>query len=566
MKIAVILANDTFNLRIMRLIKELLHRGHEVEGFATYHDQNHLYMFEGVDFSIQDAKDLTRDLLEQYDVLFALRNIFWEIRWLIDADIYTISFEMDNFDEPYIGTDLVLRAGASQPVLQCGHRAECAYLISGDPKHDTWNLQDITEIPNRLLFIDCGHYPFGAEGKRELAKFLLDVCSRFPDYNLVVKPRFLKGDKNISHSNILHLYDFIEEEASGNIPSNLTLLPKHYTLEELIASSHTVICMYTTAYIDAVVQGKNLIILDNLPNEEHPELRIKSHWMPVRELLRETGCLVDYREAINYLPEGIPCSEEHIKANIYSRGAINSKIVKSIEWFWENYLSQNKYPAPADYYYDKLEDSQINTISMEELKPLRKKNYLYWMERHFYRCTTYFPDDHGLECYINDLERTGQLQEHSINDLIPELCEKLLDYAENIPKDRISQDYLLIQILNSNNLEKLSSLKREEVPNKVFYDFVAGKSYFSNADYLNASRSLHSYLDGCVSCDSADSLHDLPKYHLSGLYYCGLADMKLQRYEEAKQCFLECEKETDGNHRMAKEQLEIIYQIEKQGG
>lgn len=562
MKIAVILFKDNFNLKMGRLMKEFLQNGHKLDAFSMYPDPNHLYMFQDMGIQIQSTQVLSKDLLEQYDILFADMNIFRDMHWLIDVKIYTVSFGYANLDAPLVGTDLMLQGGKNIPAKLGGHRAECAYLISGDPKHDAWNLKEIEEIPNRLLFIDSGHYPFGAEGKKAIAQFILDVCSQFPEYELLVKPRFLKSDKHVTHKNALFLYDFIEEKAGGKLPDNLTLLQKHYTLEELIASSHTVICTYTTAYLDAAAQGKNMVILDNLPNIDHPQLRIKTHWMPFREEIKKSGCLVDYHDAIQYLPEGIPCSEEHIKENIYSHEAINLKIVKSIEWFWKHYISQNQYPAPLNYFYDKLEDMPMETIPMEQLLTLRKKNYLYYLEFYFYYYTTYHPTDNGIEEYINNLENTGLLRDSTLDDLISGISEKLLDYAENIPNDLISQDYLLAFMLRSNKPEKVLKLKRQAILNKVFYDYVAGRAYFNQADYEKASQCLHAYLDGCVNFDSASGLSDLPSYHLSGLYYCGLTDMQLQHYDEAKQCFLECEKETDGNHGKAKEQLDILYQME----
>lgn len=564
MKIAVILKKDVDNFMTALLVKELKKQQYFVDAYAIYQEKNHLYMFENIDISIQNAKILTTELIEQYDILLTYPKIFLDISWLLEAKTYIISFDSAYYDEPLSGTDLLIERGINwRPPLPCGHRAETAYLIAGDPKHDTWNLKDITEDPKQLLFIDSGHYPFGENGKRETARFILNVCNRFPDYHLIVKPRFLKSDKSVTHENTLFLYDFIEQEADGTLPDNLTLLEKHLTLEELIAASHTVITLYTTAYIDAAVQGKNLLILDNIPNEEHPELRIKTHWMPAREIMKGSGCLVDYREAINYLPHGMKCQEEHLQKHIYSRGAINSKIVKSIEWLWEHYISHGHYPAPNNYFYDKLEESIQQIIPIEKLLTLRKKNYLYCLERFFYKDTAYYPKYNQVSDYIEALESRGTLQNAPIEELISEINEKLLEYAPDIPKDSISQDYLLTLIFRSNRPERIFTLNRENILNKVFYDYISGKVHFSKQQYQEASLCLHRYLDGCEEHVSAEGLQDMPAYHLSGLYYCGLADMNLQHYAEAKECFLLCEKETNGNHQKAKEQLEIIQQMEE---
>ena len=564
MKIAAILKRDIDNFMTAYLVKALLKCQHVVDGYAVYQDTNHLYMFDDIDMTIQNANILTKELLEQYDILLTSPRVFQDMHWLMEVETYIVSFDAAYYDEPLGGTDLLIERGYNwRPALPCGHRAESMYLIAGDPKHDTWNLKDITEDPKQLLFIDSGHYPFGENGKRETARFILNVCNRFPDYHLIVKPRFLKSDKSVTHENTLFLYDFIEQEADGALPDNLTLLEKHLTLEELIAASHTVITLYTTAYIDAAVQGKNLLILDNLPNEENSELRIQTHWMPAREIMKGSGCLVDYRKAIDYLPHGISCKEEHLKAHIYSSGNINAKIVKALEWLWKHYISLGNYPAPDTYFFDKLDGAVKQTISMNDLLTQRKKNYLYCLERFFYKNTTFFPKDNRITKHIEELERKGILQSTPIDELVSDICEKLLDYAPDIPKDSISQDYLLSQIVRSNQSEKIFAIKREDVQNKVFYDYISGRAYLNNGQYKEASQCLHQYLNGCEKHVSAKGLQDLPAYHLSGLYYCGLADMNLQHYAEAKECFLLCEKETNGNHQKAKEQLEIIQQMEE---
>lgn len=563
MKIAAILNRDAQNLKIARLIKAFLRHGHNVDAYAVCQTQNNLYMCQDVECSIYNISILTKELVEQYDLLLAVPEISRDMHWLIDCNIYIIASDSSYIDEPNVGADLLFERGIGwRPALQGGHRAACARLIAGDPKHDIENYRNFTEDPKQLLFIDSGHYPFGAEGKTAVAHFILDVCKKFPEYHLIVKPRFLKSDTNVTHQNTLFLYDFIEKLSDGRLPENLTLLQEHRILEELIATSHTVITMYTTAYIDAAIQNKNLIILDNLPNEEHPELRIKTHWMLAREIMLDSGCLVDYREAIDKLPEGIPCAKSHIKKHIYSMGAINDKIIRSVEWFWEHYISQGKYPAPGEYFYDELDGSVKETITMEELKDLRKKNHLYCVERLFYKNASYSPKDNRISHYIDELEQSGTLHNTNIDILISNLSEKLLDFAPDIPKDKISQDYLMVQIVGSNKLEKIFMLDQNEVQNKIFYNYIAGRAYLIKGQYENASDRLHDYLNHYSPGASAKSLHDLPNYHISALYYCGLADMQLQHYDDAKQCFMECEKETNGNHIKAKEQLAIIQQMD----
>lgn len=568
MKIVMILCKDTNNFTMHHFAKYFTESDHSIDFYSLFLDKNHLYMFQDMDITIKDAALLTSEILEKYDIAITYPNLFAQLPNLIYSKTYIFAFDNHYLDEPVIGVDCMFERGSGwRPKLLAGHRAECTYMVVGEPKHDTWNFQNVKEKKNRILFIDSGHYPFGLEGKTKVAEFLLKAAEKFPAYEIIVKPRVLKGDSNVTHANKLLLYDVIDKVTGGQLPSNLILLQEHLDLNELIASAHTVVCMYTTAYIDAAVQGKGLIILQNLPNEENAEVRIETHWKIAEEIMKSSGCLVDYRDALKYLPEGIHCSEKHLQEQIYSTGHITQKIANTIEWLWEKYLSKHHYPKPVEYFYDSAPDIMCTDeyISMERLIELRQKNYLFCWERAFYKNTIFFPGDSKVSDCIEQLDQTGALKNNTLEQSLSIISNKLLEYAKQIPIDRISQSYLFAQILSTGNLKRIFDIPAENIVCRDFYHFISGRAYYEDKKYQEACQSFELFLDERNQSDYTKSLGDMMNYKLSAAYYCGMAYFNLKKYEKAQLFFLQCQELTNNRHGKAKEQLDLIKSITEGG-
>lgn len=570
MKVIVVSRKDTNNFVLAHIVKSMLQRGHQVDIYGLYMENNHMYMFHNLLrneeqsnslLHIFDAEILTKERMESYDIAFVPYCFFLDMPQMIDVAIYTFSVDTAYIDEPFVGTDLLFERGSGwRPVLKAGRRPECSYVVVGEPKHDNWNIADIVEHENRLLFIDSGHYPFGLEGKTKVAEFILQVCREFPQYELVVKPRFLKGDTNVTHKNEILIYDIIEQIAGDRLPENLMLLQEHKDLAQLIAGSHTVICMYTTAYIDAAVQGKGLIILDGLPNEDNAELRIETHWNIAREIMESSGTLVDYREAIKYLPDGIKCNEEHMRRHIYSKGNISGKIVQMIEYMWESYISKGHFPKKDEYFYDTISKCMKcdDIIDMSHLIELRKKNYLYFQERRFYKGTTYFPEDERIVEYIESLQRNGELKTKTIEELHRMVNKQLLEYCNQVPRDEISQSYLFAMMLSCGDVKKIYRFAVEDVACKKFYYYILARAYYDDERYEDAKDALEKFFSIEQTNSDMKSFADMDNYRLSANFYCGMCYMELQEYDKAYGYFMKCQELTGGNHGKAKEQIERI--------
>lgn len=398
-----------------------------------------------------------------------------------------------------------------------------------------------------------------------LAETLLKICKTFPEYELVVKPRFLKDDKIVTHKNTLHLYDVIEEMAGDNFPDNLLLMPEYGNLAELIHYAKTVICMYTTAYIDAAVQNRNLIILDHLPNEENADLRIATHWNVAREIMSGSGCLVDYHNVCDYLPDGITCNQEHLKRHVYAFKNVDETIIQIIEYVWEHYLQKNAFPKISEYYFDTFEEQMQadSALTMEQLISMRKMNYLLAHERYFYKSTAFYPRDNRVTEYIQQLHHTGILLSSPMESILPKLAQKLTEYAPDIPKDEVSQSYLWMQILLSGDIALLLQYEPQNSAPDHFYHFVLGKACFQKEMYKEAFEHLYHYVMALQEQEHSRSVGEMADHKLSAWYYAGLSAMRLSRYHPAKECFEMCQNLTNNQHRMASKYLQEISRLQK---
>ncbi|MCI9485763.1 MAG: hypothetical protein HFI64_02100 [Lachnospiraceae bacterium] len=303
MKVLMISEKDAANVSLAKISEAFLRHGHSVELYAPYYDENVLKHFpESIER--KPLQMLTAETIDSFDIIFSsvVAGAFVEQTGILLTKkvIFTQNYLIDK--QIAWGGDYCFVASAGTAHTAYESYFDFEKLAAGEPKYDR-TAKEISE-KKQFLFIDSGHFPFGELGKRELARTLLSICERFPEYRLVIKPRFLPGDKIRTHQNKLSIDQVLRQEGRDGLPANLQILTEHRDLQELIAESHTVICMYTTAFSGAVLADKGLVILDHLPSEDTYDLREKILFQ-TREQMEGSGALVDYREALHYLPHGI---------------------------------------------------------------------------------------------------------------------------------------------------------------------------------------------------------------------------------------------------------------------
>lgn len=355
MKILMITLRDGQNVSLAKIADAFFRRGHEVTIYAPYYAENVLRFFDEKipKFPI---RDLTEDVVAGCDIIFASTLAY---EHLADKNLLSVHKPIITHNFLFTGTvtyggDFCFVPSIPTTVTDYDAYMNCPRIGIGEPKYDTI-VRKHTDV-KRFLFIDSGHYPFGTEGKRELARTILDICKSFSDYELWIKPRFLPGDEVVTHANSLHIYDVIKEESDGKIPANLTMLTEHKDLMELVEQCCTVICMYTTAFSSAAICGKGLVVLDHLPSEDIYEGRFK-HTNRTRSIILGSGAVIDYKRAKELLPEGVKCTDEYLRYLLTERENTADKVCEVTEWLCDTFYQKQTFPKGCQCDYKDYKDS-----------------------------------------------------------------------------------------------------------------------------------------------------------------------------------------------------------------
>lgn len=376
MNVLIISEKDAANISLGRVADEFLNNGHTVELYAVYTDENVLKYFNNR-IKRHSVKDITDDVINWCDIIFCSTLVSINLPYCVffaRKPIFTHNYLMNR--QINWGGDISFVPSQKTVASDYDEYMNYSYIGIGEPKYDRLKLANTGNI-KRFLFIDSGHYPFSINGKKELAQTLLKICKLYPDYELVIKPRFLPNDKIITHRNDIHLYDILKEEARGNLPENLVMLDQHKDLMELIDESHTVISMYSTAFVGAVVANKGLICLENLPTMDVYDIRHKA-FMRNRENIVGSGSLVDYREVDKLLPYGAKGNDEYLDFLLEEKENVSEKIVEVCEYLWGTFFSKNKFPRRKDTVYREYKKDYKSDLFMtwEKVISMRCHDYI----------------------------------------------------------------------------------------------------------------------------------------------------------------------------------------------
>ena len=188
MNILVVSALDAMNLAIENPIKEFISRGHNVEIFAMDMANGTIRMFLNLGVPIHSVGELNEEKIRHFDVAFCCEDA---VRYLRYYDIYIFSYNPIQATCNGTGADFMFTIARDRKILWT---EDCASMPLGDAKNDI--PLNPSALQKQFLYIDAGHNPFGIDAKRQVADMLLDICKTYPDYNLVVKPRWLRSQAN----------------------------------------------------------------------------------------------------------------------------------------------------------------------------------------------------------------------------------------------------------------------------------------------------------------------------------------------------------------------------------
>ncbi len=383
MKVLFISAFDSMNYAYPILIGELERRGHETtvivrDGFDKIN--NKMYEQSGID--TVGIKEFDFSELEKTDLVVCSPTLFMEYRKLYkeirERNIFMVGFSalfssilMRN------NPDVVLTLGQAKfkEFKDNGLMYNCVAI--GNPQYDTLieNRRPVNKEISRVLVIDQGGYPYGAEGKRQLANTLIAIADNNPNMEFTIKPRYVKKEKGkgqVTHRVSEQLSDYIH-----TYPANLKVIEEACVLEDILPSFHAMITTWSTAYLDAMLLNLPLIIIDGLDSIDVFDVR-KGRVQEAYDHLRGTGCVQHYQElckgplAFHYVKD---CYQEtevyHYKEP--SRG----RIVDFFEFIKENLIDpglrwKEKLNCTEAEFYDRFSQLELETVTSEDYELKRE--------------------------------------------------------------------------------------------------------------------------------------------------------------------------------------------------
>lgn len=564
MKVLYICGKDVYNIPAVNIIKKFQQRGHLVEVYSMYHEYIHIRMISEICNDIRDYQSLNEEKINEFDIIFSGQPIT-EINLFTNIRKYIFVFSTCYMDEPYSYGDFTFtQRDISNDIFNGKYKMEVINnnknnpsMAVGNPKFDDIEINNIES--NVILIVDSGHYPYGNAAKLELAKLIVNISKSFKEYEILVKPRFLPDDKNVTHRNDDYLYPYIYKECNNIIPSNLNLLMEHTSLEELVNKSKVVITVYSTSYLDVAVAHKGGIIVDGLPSEEsvaHSNKHIKR----LKVIMEKSGCMRNYKEIISCLPEGLTCNEKHLNEMVYSTINVSDSIVKVVEYIFYNILNRNEFPCDGHFLYNddlsNIIDSEM--VTWEKVIHQRYKKRLFEFSNLIYRASDKL-DFQEIIYYILDIEKKGVLlNKDNFESYQIEVKKKVSDYviknSNILMHNKIEQCYLL-KIYYENGM--LNQIEEKDILCQEFFNYLMGKSQVSENPQL-AIHYLLKYLSQVNNNLFERTLADDIGRVISANFYLGVSLYKLGNGSEALSYFMKCQELTDGVHKKAGEYIAQI--------
>lgn len=496
MNILVITFNDSDNLTIENVLYELENRGHNITIFAPFRDMTSIRMFSDLKAAIEPIENLTPERVSQYDIAFSSVMRMTSMKCL---DIYCFVYSL-YYDEMFMtdGADFLFtyRNGC---MPRCSYN--CATMQVGDPKNDKVFPKNIKET-KRILYIDSGHMPFGHNGKVQIANMILNICREFPEYEICIKPRWLREPgAHFTHRNTEHIYSIIESLCQDNLPSNLNMLEEHLNLQELIEGSTSVITLGSGASLNAILQDKGLLIVYGWDNEDKFDLRNEIELKNKKELFSKSGCVVDIQEVTKYLPYGIRANKAFEDELFCYKSGASEKIVNVMEYVYYNFLAHNAFPAAKEYTYETYRQEMVSdsAITFQTLKQERVRDILQQRVARFSYTITANVD---FSKYYNKIEssyKNYQFSEENVSNFLGEFDilkkEILVEQSHLLNDDAIDQSFLLQAFYDTGHYAEILNMEQKDVLCAGPYHYYLGMIYKNEQMVSRALEHFASFLN-----------------------------------------------------------------------
>lgn len=500
MKVLVITSKDGPNLFIENAVKELAARGHEISIYAEFLDDTSIRMFQPLMVPIYPLKKLSNKSARSFDVIFCPVQ---SIRNTLFLNKYVFSYcNMNPAFDHVRGADFVFTLGE----LQEPYERTFSYMPVGMPKNDT-AVCEAGADSRRILVIDSGHFPFAESGKKQVAGMVLEMCRKFPENEICVKPRWLPetDPQAMTHINLKHLYEYIDELCEGRRPENLNLLMEHLDLQELIDGSRSVVTLCTTAYLDVALRGKGLVVAKGFDNEDMYQVR-GDYFDRVYAYAEDSGCVVDYHDVCRHLPDGITCRPEHLTDTFaYTTGA-SARVAEVMEYIYDHYLEYDLYPSIDAYRYESYREKiqPDPQVTMETLKRWR----MYCTVESVVALNRSISPVIDWTAFIQSqkaLCKQAVVNKQGLKDLRTKLqamkYRYIIDHAEQLRSNEIDRSFYFAALFYQKKYEELLAFLDSGERAHCVVQYYCGLVFYESGDLGQAAECLSRYLDEVRSRD-----------------------------------------------------------------
>lgn len=309
LRILFIAGYDSNNHAFVELVRELESRGHSCTVLVdNEHDSVNNKMFWSAGIELTPLSNFKLDGVAGYDFAFSGPFMKMSQRRLFDAiaskRVFLIAFaSLFSAVTMRVPADLVITTSEDKFAEFAENGLRYSAVAIGNPQYDRlvavrdeWRAARAGQPITRVLVVDQGAYPFGDEGKDQLAETLVAMARNNPEMHFRLKPRYLPNEPGDHlHSPSEHLFSHLRE-----LPSNLQLLEEVCLVEDLMLESDAMVTLWSTSHLAAIALGMPLMLIGGFRSVDVFDVRHQRvDWAYGR--LADSGCLVD-REYVRDRP------------------------------------------------------------------------------------------------------------------------------------------------------------------------------------------------------------------------------------------------------------------------
>ena len=503
---------DSTNYIYLNLFKQLEKRGHRYTIVVKdIEDEVNNRMFED-NPNIVSIKDFKYKTLDEYDFVVStpikhkpFDKLYKEI-YANNMFVYTFSTLFSSITMRVLG-DIVLTIGENKFKEFEENYLKYNMIAVGNPQYDKLIENKKETISNekikKILFVEQGAYPCGEIGKQQLADTLINIAENNKDKEIYIKPRYLPSEVSKTiHTVSEHIYDFLE-----NVPENLKLIQEPTVLEEILPEFDAMITMWSTAYIEAIALNMPLILIEGFDSKDVFDIR-ENRVQAAYDVLRNTGCVVNFKDLYNKKLEFKYVNEEFQQKEIYNYNhECSSEIVDLFELIDKKLILTNK---RFKGFFQKTLKEFYNSLGEMKLFDKQEKEYKNWKKNYnkfntFMQELVYINRCMGnkldlTEC-VDLIEKKHQLMnKKDISDKLKERKEEIefeffADEDNNVNENKILQDFYFDWLFRNKKYGTILKYDYDSIKSKESYEYYLARIYLKKGNLDRSFNHISNFLN-----------------------------------------------------------------------